>query len=51
MINKCDVAESCPAMVRMELPGTRFIKEISARDPTSAREALGKFVEVIRKTP
>ncbi len=51
MINKCDVAETCPAMVRRELPGTRCIFEISARDPTSAREALGKFVKVIRKAP
>lgn len=51
MLNKCDVTESCPAMVRRELPGTRYTYEINARDPSSAREALGKFVDVIRKTP
>ncbi len=49
VLNKCDVTESCPAMVRRELPGTKYIYEISAKDSTSAREALGQFVEVITK--
>ncbi|MDD1705949.1 MAG: GTP-binding protein [Methanoregulaceae archaeon] len=49
VLNKCDVTESCPAMVRRELPGNTNIYEISAKDPSSAREALGRFVEDIAK--
>lgn len=47
MVNKCDVTESCPAMVRRELPGSTHIYEISAKDPASAKEALNLFVEAI----
>jgi len=50
LVNKCDVTESCPAMVRRELPGSSYIYEVSAKDPSSAREALGRFVEDITKT-
>jgi len=49
MLNKCDVVESCPAMVRRDLPETRYIYEISARDPSSAREALARFVAGIKE--
>ncbi|OPZ42493.1 MAG: elongation factor G [Euryarchaeota archaeon ADurb.BinA087] len=49
MLNKCDVAESCPAMVRRELPGTGNMYEISARDPSSVREALGSFVAIVKE--
>jgi len=51
LLNKCDVTESCPAMVRRELPGSKHIYEISAKDPASAREALCQFVEVITISP
>jgi uncharacterized protein len=47
VLNKCDVTESCPAMVRRELPGSTHIYEIYAKDPVSARDALGQFVESI----
>jgi small GTP-binding protein len=49
MLNKCDSSESCPAMVRRELPGSTHLYEISAKDPESARNALGRFVESITK--
>ncbi len=49
MLNKCDSTESCPAMVRRELPGSTHLYEISAKDPASARNALGWFVEAITK--
>lgn len=49
LLNKCDVTESCPAMVKRELAGSIHVYEISAKDPASAREALGRFVEVITK--
>jgi hypothetical protein len=49
MLNKCDVTESCPAMVRRELPGSKNIYEISAKDPESATEALSRFVEVLSR--
>ena len=49
LLNKCDVVESCPAMVRRELPETRYIYEISARDPSNAREALARFVAGIKE--
>lgn len=47
LLNKCDVAESCPSMVRKELPGDTHVYEISAKDPASAREALNRFVRDI----
>jgi small GTP-binding protein len=49
MLNKCDVTESCPAMVRRDLPGSEHIYEISAKDPESATAALSRFVEVISR--
>jgi hypothetical protein len=49
MLNKCDSTESCPAMVRRDLPGSIYMYEISAKDPASARNALGSFVESITR--
>ena len=49
LLNKCDEVESCPAMVRRELPETRYTYEISARDPSNAREALARFVAGIKE--
>jgi signal recognition particle receptor subunit beta len=49
MLNKCDITESCPAMARRELAGSRYLYEISAKDPVCARNALGRFVEAIVK--
>ena len=49
MLNKCDSAESCPSMVRRELPEIPHIYEISAKDPASAQNALEQFVEAITK--
>jgi small GTP-binding protein len=46
MLNKCDLTESCPSIIRSELPGARTY-EISARNPESAREALTQFLNVI----
>lgn len=46
MLNKCDLTESCPSIIRSELPGAR-IYEISARNSESAREALTQFINVI----
>lgn len=46
VMNKCDLSESCPAMVRRALPGARTF-EISARDPVSARNALDQFVGLV----
>jgi len=46
MLNKCDLIESCPSIIRSELPGARTY-EISARNPESAREALAQFVQFI----
>lgn len=50
VLNKCDITESCPAMVKRQLTGSKYIYEISAKDPASAREALGRFVEAIIKS-
>jgi hypothetical protein len=49
MLNKCDSSESYPATVRRELPGSPYMYEISAKDPASARNALGRFVESITR--
>lgn len=46
VMNKCDLSESCPAMVRRAFPGACSY-EISARDPVSARNALDHFVGTI----
>ena len=46
VMNKCDLSDSCPAMVRRALPGA-WSCEISARDPVSARNALDLFVGAI----
>lgn len=46
MLNKCDLADACPARVRQELDGA-VTYEISARNPGSSREALGQFVSTI----
>lgn len=46
MLNKCDMPESCPSIIRSELPGARTY-EISAQNPESAREALTQFLNVI----
>jgi len=46
VMNKCDLSESCPAMVRRALPGAHTY-EISARDPVSARNALDQFVGMV----
>jgi signal recognition particle receptor subunit beta len=48
MLNKCDLAESCPALVRNELAGA-MTYEISARDPGSSRTALEQFAALIGK--
>ncbi len=49
VLNKCDVVESCPAMVRRDLSESGYTSEISARDPSSAREALARFVVGIKE--
>jgi hypothetical protein len=46
MLNKCDLADACPARVRQELDGAATY-EISARNPRSSREALEQFVGTI----
>lgn len=46
MLNKCDLPESCPSMIKSEFPGARTF-EISARHPESAREALAQFLQEI----
>lgn len=46
MLNKCDLTESCPSVIRGEFPGARTY-EISARHPESARDALAQFLQEI----
>ncbi|HUU76260.1 MAG TPA: GTP-binding protein [Methanoregulaceae archaeon] len=43
MLNKCDMVEACPAMVRREL-GQKRIYDISSHEGHSARQALDQFV-------
>jgi small GTP-binding protein len=43
MLNKCDMVESCPAMIRRQL-GDVAMFDISTIDKNSARKALDAFV-------
>ncbi len=43
MLNKCDLVESCPAMIRRQL-GDVLMFEISTIDKDSVRNALDSFV-------
>ena len=44
MLNKCDMVEACPSMVRRTL-GSTVTFDISSRDGESARKALSTFVD------
>jgi small GTP-binding protein len=44
MLNKCDMVEACPSMVRRTL-GTTTTFDISSCDGESARQALSRFVD------
>jgi small GTP-binding protein len=46
MLNKCDLEDSCPSLVREKLPCARSF-EISARNPKRAREALEMFIRTL----
>jgi small GTP-binding protein len=48
MLNKCDLEDSCPSLVRDKFPHVRSF-EISARDPKSARQALEAFIVAISR--
>jgi small GTP-binding protein len=44
MLNKCDMVEACPSMVRRTL-NTTLTFDISSRDGESTRQALSTFVD------
>ncbi len=48
MLNKCDMVESCPAMIRRQL-GDVLMFDISTIDRESARKALDAFVGTLVK--